>query len=101
MALSSANPQHRLQAALSIGITVEDRHLGALIRRCRIDPDFFVRDMLTWAITRMPAEAAVDLLIAELSSDAPQAQGQAPHHAVELGDPRGWEAMDPGIMKTS
>ncbi|MDN5585759.1 MAG: HEAT repeat domain-containing protein [Brevibacterium sp.] len=100
VALSSANPQHRLQAALSIGITAEDRHLGALIRRCRIDPDFFVRDMLTWAITRMPAEAAVDLLIAELSSDAPQAQGQALHTLSKIGDPRGWEAMDPGIIGT-
>ncbi|GAA1548567.1 HEAT repeat domain-containing protein [Brevibacterium picturae] len=99
-ALSSANPQQRLQAALSIGITAEDRHLGDLIQRCRIDPDFFVRDMLTWAITRMPAKAAVDLLIAELRSDVPQAQSQALHTLSKIGEPRGWEAMDPGIIGT-
>ncbi|WP_231443484.1 HEAT repeat domain-containing protein [Brevibacterium zhoupengii] len=94
-ALSSPNPQQRLQAALSVGTTAEDRHLGALIQRCRTEPDFFVRDMLTWAITRMPAEATVPLLIAELSSEVPQAQSQALHTLSKIGDPRGWEAMDP------
>ncbi|MDN6174374.1 MAG: HEAT repeat domain-containing protein [Brevibacterium sp.] len=97
-ALSSANPQQRLQAALSIGITAEDRHLGVLMQRCRIESDFFVRDMLTWAITRMPAEVAVPLLIAELSSDVPQAQGQALHTLSKIGDPCGWEAMDPDVI---
>lgn len=97
-ALSSPNPQQRLQAALSVGTTAEDRHLGALIQRCRTEPDFFVRDMLTWAITRMPAEATVPLLIAELSSEVPQAQSQALHTLSKIGDPRGWEAMDPGTI---
>ncbi|GAA1861175.1 HEAT repeat domain-containing protein [Brevibacterium marinum] len=97
-ALSSPASQQRLQAALSVGITAEDRHLGALIQRCRTEPDFFVRDMLTWAITRMSAEVAVEVLIAELRSDVPQAQGQALHTLSKIGDPRGWEAMDPGAI---
>ena len=82
-ALSSPNPQQRLQAALSVGTTAEDRHLGALIQRCRTEPDFFVRDMLTWAITRMPAEATVPLLHrrAELQGTAGPEPG--PSHAVE------------------
>lgn len=97
-ALSSSNPQQRLQAAMSVGTTAEDRHLGALIQRCRIEPDFFIRDMLTWAVTRMPAEATVPLLVAELSSDVPQAQSQALHTLSKIGDSRGWEAMDPGVI---
>lgn len=97
-ALSSSNPQQRLQAALSVGTTAEDRHLGVLIQRCRIEPDFFIRDMLAWAVTRMPAEATVPLLIAELSSDVPQAQSQALHTLSKIGDSRGWEAMDPGVI---
>lgn len=100
-ALSSSNPQQRLQAALSVGTTAEDRHLGVLVQRCRVEPDFFVRDMLTWAITRMPAEATVPLLIVELSSDVPQAQSQALHTLSKIGDPRGWEAMDPGAIGDS
>lgn len=97
-ALSSANPQQRLQAALSVGIAAEDRHLGVLIRRSRVESDFFVRDMLTWAITRMPAEATLPRLIAELSSDVPQAQSQALHTLSKIGDSQGWEAMDPEII---
>lgn len=97
-ALSSSHPQQRLQAALSVGTTAEDRHLGVLIQRCRIEPDFFIRDMLTWAVTRMPAEDTVPLLIAELSSDVPQAQSQALHTLSKIGDSRGWEAMDPGVI---
>lgn len=97
-ALSSPNSQQRLQAALSVGTTAEDRHLGDLIGRCRVEPDFFVRDMLTWAITRMPAEAAVPQLITELSSDVPRAQGQALHTLSKIGDPRAWAAMDPGVI---
>lgn len=97
-ALSSSNSQQRLQAALSVGTTAENRHLGALVQRCRDEPDFFVRDMLTWAITRMPAEEAVPQLIGELSSDVPQAQGQALHTLSKIGDPRGWEAMNPEVI---
>ena len=97
-ALSSPNPQQRLQAALSVGTTAEDRHLGDLIHRCRLEPDFFVRDMLTWAIIRMPTDAVVPQLIAELKSDAPQAQSQALHTLSKIGDRRGWAAMDPGMI---
>lgn len=97
-ALSSTNPQQRLQAALSVGITAEARHLGVLIQRSRVEPGFFVRDMLTWAITRMPAEVTVPLLIAELSSEVPQAQSQALHTLSKIGDRRGWEAMDPEVI---
>lgn len=97
-ALSSANPQQRLQAALSLGTTAEGRHLGALIQRCRVEPDFFVRDMLTWAITRMPTDTAVGLLITELSSTVPQAQSQALHTLSKIKDPRGWAAMDPAVI---
>lgn len=94
-ALSGANSQKRLQAAMAIGTTAEARHLDILIERCRIEPDFFVRDMLTWALTRMPAEVVVPRLIAELSSDVPQAQSQALHTLSKIGDSRAWAAIDP------
>lgn len=95
-ALSSTNPQRRLQAALSIGTTAEDRHLSVLVDRCGLEPDFFVRDMLTWAITRMSTDESVPLLIAELRSETSQAQSQALHTLSKIRDPRGWEAIDPG-----
>ncbi|MDN5661495.1 MAG: HEAT repeat domain-containing protein, partial [Brevibacterium aurantiacum] len=42
--------------------------------------------------------ATVPLRIAEMSAKVPQAQSQALHTLSKIGDPRGWEAMDPGTI---
>ncbi|WP_209324241.1 HEAT repeat domain-containing protein [Brevibacterium renqingii] len=94
-ALSAPDPQQRLQAALQIGIRADPRDLGALVARCETEPDFFVRDMLTWALTRLPAEDTVPRLISELDSAVPQAISQALHTLSKIGDRRGWQAQDP------
>ncbi|RBP67041.1 HEAT repeat protein [Brevibacterium sanguinis] len=99
-ALGSPNPQARLRAALAIGTGAQERHLDALVDRCRSEPDFFVRDMLTWALTRLPADATVPRLVAELRSDVAQARSQALHTLSKIGDRRGWEATDPAIIGT-
>lgn len=99
-ALAGSNPQQRLQAAMAIGTRVEVSDLEALISRSRTEPDFFVRDMLTWALTRLPAEATVPRLIAELDSDGPQAQSQALHTLSKIGDPRAWAVLDPAVSGT-
>ena len=56
----------RLKAALAIGSAPEPGLLDILIERCAIEPDFYVRDMLTWALTRFPSEITVPRLLAEL-----------------------------------
>lgn len=56
----------RLQAALAAGTDPTPQDVGALIAQCATEPDFFVRDMLTWALTRHPAGTIVPLLLAEL-----------------------------------
>ena len=60
----------RLQAALAAGTDPTPQDVGALIAQCATEPDFFVRDMLTWALTRHPAgtivrqgTAAIDTLV--------------------------------------
>lgn len=87
-ALSASNPQQRLQAAMAIGTRAEPRDLDVLIARCRVEPDFFVRDMLTWALTRHPVEATLPLLLTELNSPVPQAVAQALHTLSKIGDAR-------------
>lgn len=99
-ALSAPNSQQRLQAAMAIGTQAERRHLDILIHRCRVEPDFFVRDMLTWALTRMPADEVVPRLIAELDSATPQAVSQSLHTLSKIGDDRAWAAMDPQSVGT-
>ena len=48
-ALGAANSSTRLQAALAVGTHSDPGLVDALVARCAIEPDFFVRDMLTWA----------------------------------------------------
>jgi HEAT repeat protein len=94
-ALGGPHSQQRLQAAMEAGTRADPEHLEVLIDRCRIEPDFFVRDMLTWALTRLPADDTVPRLIAELDSDRPQAISQSLHTLSKIGDARAWPAMDP------
>ncbi|WP_396229723.1 HEAT repeat domain-containing protein, partial [Frankia sp. CpI1-P] len=49
-ALSAADSSTRLQATLAVGTNPDPDLLEALMERCAVEPDFFVRDMLTWAL---------------------------------------------------
>ncbi len=92
-ALSAPRPSTRLQAALTAGTRPDQRTLDALVARCAIEPDFFVRDMLTWAITRHAPGLTVPRLIHELGSANPQARSQALHTLSKIGDRRAWPAI--------
>lgn len=61
--------------------------------RYAIEPDFYVRDMLTWALTRLPLEAVLPLVLDELSSETPQARSQALHTLSKLGLPTTFAAI--------
>ncbi len=77
----------RLRAALDAGSAADPSDAAALVARCAAEPDFFVRDMLTWALTRMPAGTTVPLLRAELASPVAQARSQALHTLSKIGGP--------------
>lgn len=82
----------RLRAALSAGTRPDPALLDVLLDRCRTEPDFFVRDMLTWALTRHPASMTVPRLLAEAGSEDAQARSQALHTLAKVRDPTGWPA---------
>ncbi|MEV0296412.1 HEAT repeat domain-containing protein [Nocardia sp. NPDC050710] len=92
-ALAARNSSTRLEAALTIGTHPEPGFVDALVERCAIEPDFFVRDMLTWALTRLPAEITVPKLRAELRSEHAQARSQALHTLSKIGDKSAWSAI--------
>ncbi|MBS4100961.1 HEAT repeat domain-containing protein [Tsukamurella paurometabola] len=83
--LDHQNASIRLRAALDAGTAPGTVDAAALVERCAVEPDFFVRDMLTWALTRLPAAATVPLLRAELASPVPQARSQALHSLSKIG----------------
>jgi HEAT repeat protein len=54
--------------------------------------------MLTWALTRLPADLTVPPLVEELSSVFPQARSQALHTLSKLRDPRARPAITDALL---
>ncbi|SED22849.1 hypothetical protein SAMN04489727_6984 [Amycolatopsis tolypomycina] len=97
-ALGAANSSTRLQAALAAGTRPDPALADALVARCAVEPDFFVRDMLTWALTRLPADVTVPKLVAELGSGRAQARSQALHTLSKIGDRSTWQAITRSLL---
>lgn len=97
-ALENDNPSVRLRTALAAGTTPDPRFVGRLIERCAVEPDFSVREMLTWALTRHPADLTVPGLIGELRSPRSRARSQALHTLSKIGDRRAWPAITPALL---
>ncbi|MHC3818611.1 HEAT repeat domain-containing protein [Streptomyces sp. DT9] len=83
----------RLRAALAAGTAPDPCFVDGLIERCAVEPEFLVRDMLTWALTRHPVPLTLPGLLRELRSERPQARSQALHTLSKIGDPQAWPAI--------
>ncbi|MGW4219120.1 HEAT repeat domain-containing protein [Streptomyces bacillaris] len=88
----------RLRAALAIGSAPDPRYVGPLVERCATEPEFFVRDMLTWALNRHPASLTLPALLHELRSELPQARSQALHTLSKIGEPGAWPAITRALL---
>jgi HEAT repeat protein len=97
-ALISENASTRLQAAQAAGTRPDPALADALVARCAVEPDFFVRETLTWALTRLPAEITVPRLVAALRSERAQARSQALHTLSKVGDRSSWPAITPALL---
>lgn len=100
-ALSASNSSTRLKAALAAGSSAEPEWLETLVERCAVEPDFFVRDMLSWALTRLPSEAVLPRLRRELGSECRQARSQALHTLSKIGDKSAWGWITRDMLRDS
>jgi HEAT repeat protein len=98
-ALAAEDGSTRLKAALAIGSDPEPGLVDTLVARCASEPDFYVRDMLTWALTRFPAEITVPRLVAELRSESPQARSQALHTLSKIKDAGVFPAITRSLLR--
>jgi HEAT repeat protein len=96
--LESSSSSVRLRAAMAVGAAPDPRFVDTLIERCAIEPDFFVRDMLTWSLARHPPSMTVPGLLGELRSERAQARSQALHTLSKIGDRRAWPAITPALL---
>jgi HEAT repeat protein len=65
------------------------------------EPDFCVRDMLTWALIRLPSEITLPRLLAELVSERAQARSQALHTLSKIKDAAAWPAITETLLRDS
>jgi HEAT repeat protein len=98
-ALGVQDPSVRLRAALAAGSEPDPGLLEALVERCAVESDFFVRDMLSWALTRLPPEITLPRIRRELDSERAQARGQALHTLSKIGDGSAWAWITQDLLR--
>ncbi|MFF9771200.1 HEAT repeat domain-containing protein [Streptomyces sp. NPDC014636] len=98
-ALSAEDSSIRLQAALAVGSSADPKFLETLVERCAVEPDFFVRDMLSWALTRLSPEITLPRIRQELGSERGQARGQALHTLSKIGDRSTWAWITRDLLR--
>ncbi|MBA6434442.1 HEAT repeat domain-containing protein [Streptomyces sp. GMR22] len=96
--LENSSSSVRLQAALAVGTTPDPAFIGKLMERCAIEPEFYVREMLTWALTRHAVSMTLPALLDEVRSGCAQARSQALHTLSKIGDRRAWPAITPALL---
>ena len=84
--LESPDKSVRLKAALAAGTYPETEYIEILVNQCSHEPDFFVRDTLSWALMRHDIGKVINRLKPELNSENPQAKSQALHTLSKIGD---------------
>lgn len=97
-ALSAADPSARLRAAMHAGTSPELITVEVLVERFGVEPDFFVRDMLTWAVIRRPQEKTLPVLLPQLQSENPRMRSQVLHTLSKIGDPSTATAITPELL---
>ncbi|MFE5295572.1 HEAT repeat domain-containing protein [Streptomyces sp. NPDC056632] len=97
-ALEDSRSSVRLRAALTVGSTPDPRFVDKLVERCAIEPEFFVRDMLTWALTRHPVSRTLPRLLQAVRSPHAQARSQALHTLSKIGDRQAWPAITRALL---
>ncbi|QAY62993.1 HEAT repeat domain-containing protein [Xylanimonas allomyrinae] len=92
--LAHADRDARQAAALNVGEIADPAAAPGLVARLWSEPDPFVRETLSWAITRVAA-AATPLLLEALTSARAATLDRALHVLSKIADPATVDAMIP------
>lgn len=98
VALQAESASARLQTAMAAGLRPDDAYIDPIVERFGLEPDFFVRDMLTWALLQHDRTRTLERVLVELHSVFPSARAQALHTLSKLGDARAWPALTPELL---
>ncbi|MDO5740316.1 MAG: HEAT repeat domain-containing protein [Ornithinimicrobium sp.] len=84
-AVTHPDPDVRQEAAMRLGTLADATVAGELVQRLVDEPDFFVRETLTWVIVAQQ-EATVPHLVEALAGQHPS-RAQVLHALSKIGDP--------------
>lgn len=98
----------RLRAVMAAGTRPSTDDLEVIVEQCATEPDLQVREMLSWALIRLPAEVVVPRVLRELDRPEAQARSQALHTLSKIHDRSVYpqvaarlEDLDPGVVRTA
>lgn len=89
-AFAATDSSTRLRAALAAGSNPVDDFIDVLVRQCEVEPDFFVREMLTWALINCDRQKVLERIEQELTSPIAQSRSQSLHTLSKLAAPETW-----------
>ena len=95
---ASSDQSVRLNAALMAGTYPQSKFIEILISQCATEPDFFVRDTLSWALMRQERVRVVELLTPQLHSPINQARSQALHTLSKIGDKANYHLINTDLL---
>lgn len=96
--LASPDQSTRLKAVLAAGTYPQPEYIEILINQCSHEPDFFVRDTLSWALLMHDHNSVVSRLIPELASANKQAKSQAIHTLSKIGDKKNFKLIADAML---
>ena len=99
-ALSDPSESVRLRAAMQAGMSPAPEYVGLLVERCAVEPDFYVRDMLTWALIQHDHQRVIAMVL-RTSFASFSSPGASPPHAVQGGGCRSVARDWPGAPRRS
>lgn len=97
-ALISPDGSERVRSAMAAGTYPRPEYVEVLVEQCAHEPDFTVRETLTWALTRQDRDETLARVLPELGSPVAQARRQALHTLSKIGDARAWAAITPDLL---
>jgi HEAT repeat protein len=97
-ALNSPDAEVRHAAAMRAGTTPDPEFVVPLLERCAVEREFFIRDLLTWALIHQDRDVVTPLVVAETTSTVAWARSQALHTLSKLADPATWSAITPDLI---
>ena len=81
-----------------MGTDPDPSYVDLLLERFADEPDFNVRETLTWALVRHPASATVPRLVDKVDTGNAQARSQALHALSKIKDPTTWPVITPALL---